>query len=200
MPRYGRNYSHLNTSIQGEGARCSGHIMGLLWVPCPCAFGFCSLHWSLLVFFILQGFCTKMCLLCPSYPPCTGRNHLPRDEQVLGPAQPLRSPAWVNPSFRALVRGTSRCSCPTSLRAEGCVWCPCCGVWCPCMSYRETVALAACLPHRFHCSLMEGPLPGSVSSADRGGAEQMRGRGLCRRILVGAALSGTGSSPGFAPG
>lgn len=63
-------------------------VMGLLWVglplgPWPLAAG----HFWFSLF--LQGFCTEMCLLCPSYPPCTGRNHSPGDDQVSGPAWPL---------------------------------------------------------------------------------------------------------------
>lgn len=65
----------------------SGHSAGHFWFP-----------------LFLQGFCTKMCLLCPSYPPCTGRNHSPGDGQAPGPARPCWSclgwPQVLGPSGR----------------------------------------------------------------------------------------------------
>lgn len=68
----------------------------------PLASGPSACHFWFPLF--LQGFCTKVCLLCPSYPPCTGRNHSPGDDQVPGPTRPCRScPGWpqvLGPSGR----------------------------------------------------------------------------------------------------
>jgi hypothetical protein len=49
----------------------SVHTAG--WVrQYPCLYSLAFSHVPFPLFF--QGVCTKMCLLCPSHPPCTGRN------------------------------------------------------------------------------------------------------------------------------
>ena len=117
LRKHGRECSYLTLSTKGEGACCLATSWATMGGPVlvPLTSSHSAGHFWFPLF--LQGFCTKMCLLCPSYPPCTGRNHSPGDDQVPG----LAGPAWVGPRSWATVGGTSRCSCPIALWAEGCV-------------------------------------------------------------------------------
>ena len=153
----------------------SGHSAGHFWFP-----------------LFLQGFCTKMCLLCPSYPPCTGRNHSPGDGQVPGPAQPCWSclgwPQVSGPSGRdeqaplppvPLGRGT--CVVPSArtvqvspheLEGNGG---PCCS--------------AAPLPPQLCCPSMSGLAPGSVSSQLRRWGSRREKDAVCAGDILGWCTS-----------
>lgn len=89
--------------------RSCGQGHGAVWAGLPCALGLWPLSGSLLVSFIFQGFCTKMCLLCSSYSPCTGKNRSPGEDQVPGPAG--ARPRLRQPSSWAPVGGMSKCFC-----------------------------------------------------------------------------------------
>lgn len=90
LRKHGRGCFYLALSTQGEGpvvwATSGATVGGPVLMPLTSSHS--AGHFWFPLF--LQGVCTKMCLLCPSYPPCTGRNHSPGDDQVPGPAGPAR--------------------------------------------------------------------------------------------------------------